>query len=389
LAETLLFVAGLAGLGAWLWHAIPVLPGLLRPRFIADTRVPAGETAADPPRVSVIVPACNEAGMIRRCVQSLLDQDYPSLEIIAVDDRSTDGTGALLDELAAANLRLTARHVTELPPGWLGKNHANHTGAAAAGGDWLLFTDGDVIFQRDAIRLAMAHAEPEGLDHLCLFPGLICGTFLERAACCFFGILFTMALQVRHVRNPLRPGAFCGVGAFNLVRRTAYEAIGTHARLRLEVADDVKLGKLLKRAGFVSDVLAGWPQVSVRWQQGLGGVIRGLEKNAFCGADYRVGRSLYLTVCLAVLGLAPVGGAVFAPGWARVPFAAALATQVALLGLAARRQGFGWSVGLGFPVAAVALAVAQARSTLLALCRGGIRWRGTFYPLGELRRELI
>ncbi len=382
-------VIGWAGLVYWGITVWPLAESMRHPRFVGEVCGSEDLVREGAPRVSVIVPARDEGEVIRRCLDSLLAQEYLNLEIIAVDDRSGDETGGVMDELAVRDGRLKAVHVKELPAGWLGKNHANQVGAGAATGEYLLFTDGDVLFEPDAIRKAVQHVRVEGLDHLCLFPGLICHGYFEKAAVCFFGGLFFAALRLQHVRNPLVAKAFCGIGAFNLVRAGAYRAVGGHEPLRLEVADDIKLGKLLKMNGFVTDVLAGWPEVSVRWQKGWWGVVTGLEKNGFAGSDYRLMKVTASVLAVVLLAVAPFVGIVLAPGWSWVPYGLLLLSQVSVLGRLARHHGYSRWVGLAFPVAALTLALAVGRSVVLVLARGGVRWRGTFYSLKELRGGIV
>ncbi len=367
----------------------PLFVAIRHGRYLADVRCPSPEEGSWP-AVTVIVPARDEESMISRCLESLSRQDYPNLEIVAVNDRSTDGTGDKMDAVAASDDRVQVVRVNELPSGWLGKSYANKLGFERAAGDWLLFTDGDVLFREDCIRRAVSHAEVERLDHLALFPELSRAGFWESAASCCFGVLYMAATRPWHARNPLRPDAFAGVGAFNLVRRSAYEAIGTHDRLRMEIVDDLKLAKLIKRAGLSTDILGGRPHVCVRWQVGLRGVVRGLEKNGFAGADFNVGRVIRVASMLAVLALGPIAGALFAPTWwSRLPFVLCMCAEVAGFGLAARSQGHRMTVGLVFPVAGLVMAWALLRSAFLTLRRGGVSWRDTFYSLDELRRGLV
>ncbi|RMG40035.1 MAG: glycosyltransferase family 2 protein, partial [Planctomycetota bacterium] len=124
------------------------------------------------PKVSVIVAARDEAARVADCLRSILASDYPDFELIAVDDRSTDGTGQRMDEVAAADPRCRVVHITELPEGWLGKCWALHCGTRAARGEWLLFCDGDVLLAPDCVRAAIAEATRCGLDHLALMPGM-------------------------------------------------------------------------------------------------------------------------------------------------------------------------------------------------------------------------
>jgi glycosyltransferase involved in cell wall biosynthesis len=387
--ELLILGFGVAALLLWWIKMLPVLRMTLHPRSITRVTPAPWVSSAAAPRVSVLVPACNEGPNIERCLRTLLAQDYANLEIVAIDDRSTDETGPLMDRLAVGEPRLKVIHITELPPGWLGKNHANHVGAASAVGEWLLFTDGDIFFDPTTISRALTHVVDENLDHLTLFPGLIAHGPAEKAACCLFGLMFSAKLKPWQVRDPLVPDAFCGIGAFNLVRRAAYEAVGGHERLRLEVGDDVKLGKLFKMNGKISDLLAGWPMVEVRWQVGLLGVIRGLEKNAFAAAEFHAGKMILGNILLSAMALLPVLGTLLAPGGLRIVYAALFMSQVTSLGLAARQQGFSFWIGLYFPIACLALSIAAMRSMILTLYRGGIRWRGTFYSLEELKKGIV
>lgn len=340
------------------------------------------------PQLSVIVPACNEAANIEACLRSLAAQDYPALEVVAVNDRSTDETGAIMDRLARELPRLRILHIDELPEGWLGKNHANYCAANEASGEWLLFTDGDIQFGPQALQRAVIHARRETLDHLAVFPGLIFGGLWETALVCFFAFVFSMHFKPWRIRNPKYPKAFCGVGAFNLVRRGAYQEMGGHAPLKMEVVDDVKVGKVMKAHGFVSDALPGEQLVRVRWQEGFWGVIRGLEKNAFAGAEYSLVRGLGGVAALAVIGAGPVVGAGLLSWPYSAPYWVWGVVLVLSFGYSAFRLRAHPLIGLTAPICAVALAFAVLRSIVLTQFRGGVRWRGTFYPLAKLKAGL-
>lgn len=387
--EALWVVIGLVGLAVASAIGWPVFVGIRCARYLGEVRGAEQLISADPPMVSVIVPACNEAAMIRECLTSLAGQDYPKLEIIAVNDRSADETGAIMDEVAAGHPRVRVLHIAELPDGWLGKNHANQLGAEAATGQWLLFTDGDIVFEPDAVSLALTHAVNENIDHLALLPGMTRGGFWETAVISFFGCLFMAKCKTWHIRDPNRTDSFCGVGAFNLVRAANHRAIGGHTRLAMEVVDDMKLGKLLKRAGFVSDTMSGDPKIRVRWHVGLRGVITGLEKNGFAGSDYSLPRTLFGVSLMTFLGVMPVVGLLAAPGWIKVIYAVWLACGTIMLSAAAPADRNRLAMGMTFPIMALALAYAVGRSTFLTLVRGGIRWRNTFYPLHRLKAGVV
>ena len=227
--------------------------------------------------MSVVVPARNEATTVEAAACALLALDYPALELVAVDDRSTDDTGRILDGLAASDARLRTLHIASLPAGWLGKNHAMAEGAARATGDWLLFTDADVHFAPDALKRALGFALRHRLGHLVAFPHLVAPGFMERAFVSAFAVYASLGFRVWEL-PPAGTRGFAGVGAFNLVRRGDYERVGGHSRLALEVIDDVKLGLVPRRSGVPQGACDSGGLVKVRWQDGffasLGGLLR-------------------------------------------------------------------------------------------------------------------
>ena len=350
-------------------------------------------TGADPPvwpRLSVIVPCRNEEVSVERAMRSLLAQDYPNLEIVAIDDRSEDRTGGQLDALALTDPRLTVVHIKELPEGWLGKNNAMHQGAARASGEWLLFTDGDVIFEAEALKRSVAFALAHGLGHFVALPHFIAPGFLERAFVANFLASGGTLVDPASLHVP-RTFAFVGVGAFGLVRHDAYRSIGGHERIAYEVGDDVKLGLLLRRHGWAQGCLDSDGLVRVRWQNGFLATLRGLEKNSFVIFEWN-GWIAALALPLVFLeNLAPYP-ALLLP--VALPVKAMAATVVALraaaVGAAARRGAEGSGLeGLASPLTSFLFPCVVAWSTLLTLGRGGVRWRGTFYPLAKLRARCL
>jgi cellulose synthase/poly-beta-1,6-N-acetylglucosamine synthase-like glycosyltransferase len=236
-----------------------ILDAALGMRQVADISHPEWDRRPEGnPRVSIIVPACNEEADIEEALNSLLALDYGNYEVIAVDDRSTDRTGEIMDRVgssAAGHELLRILHVRDLPSGWLGKTHAMWTAGRHATGDWLLFTDADVVFRPDSIRRALAYAQAEGADHVVMFPRIIMKHAGERMMMAFFQTLFVFGHRPWKVAHP-ETKDHMGVGAFNLVKREVYEAVGTFQRLRLEVLDDMKLGKVVKCLRRRSDLAA-------------------------------------------------------------------------------------------------------------------------------------
>lgn len=372
---------------AWLLGIALLIHGRQHYRSLVDVQ-PVPDDPASLPSLSILVPACNEAETVERAMQSLLALDYPSLEVIAVDDRSSDATGAILDRLAADCPRLRVIHNTTLPPGWLGKNHALQVASEAATGDWLLFTDADVVFRPDALSRAVAYAHHRCLDHLVVSPRCETHGFWERLFVSYFGLMFSFWVRPWEVADPKKT-AYVGLGVFNLVRAEAYRQFGGHRALPMEVADDTKLGKVLKRHGFRAEILEGSALMSVRWVIGLRGVIDGLTKNSFAGFDFNPFKMLAGVSGLVVTSLVPFA-ALFLPfGPARAMAASTLLTMTA--GAAAMRrvtQASAW-YGLAYPLACVIFIYIILRSTWRAYRQHGIVWRGTLYPLEELKRGVV
>lgn len=349
-----------------------------------------GDTSANP-RVSIIVPARNEEETIEQSLSSLLNLDYPNYEIIAVNDRSTDRTGEIMERVAAsptARERLRLIPHGELPAGWMGKTHAMWTAANEATGGWLLFTDADVLFKPDSLRRAMVYAEAERADHVVLFPRMIMKRVGERMMIAFFQAMFVFGHRPWKVADP-KSRDHMGVGAFNLIRRSVYDAVGTYAALRMEVLDDMKLGKVVKKAGFAQRNVFGEDLISIRWARGAMGVVNNLTKNFFAVLSFQWPRALISAFGLAFLNLMPFVGVWLAHGWARLPYA------VALLSMFLIYLGMSWRSGvpayyfLLHPISSVLFIYTLLRSMSHTLWNDGIVWRGTKYPLEELRKGMV
>jgi len=264
--------------------ATDVYFGSRKIKFLRDVALPQD---VPHPVVSVIIPACNEEKNIEEALQSILNQDYPNLDIIVVNDRSTDQTGMILDRLAQKHLSFRLIEITQLPDGWLGKNHALHTAAKQARGDILLFTDADVMMKPDTVSLAVHYLIDRQLDHLAATPEpVVTGTLLQMFVGTFvlFFMIFTRPWQVTRAKSKRH----IGIGSFNLVRRRAYEKAGTHQAIAMRPDDDMKLGKLLKNHGFQQELLYGTGKIKVEWYSSLTQMIDGLMKSTTAVFDYRM-----------------------------------------------------------------------------------------------------
>jgi glycosyltransferase involved in cell wall biosynthesis len=347
--------------------------------------------ASGNPRVSIIVPARNEEETVEQSLVTLLNLDYSNYEIIAVNDRSTDRTGAIMERVAAspaARGRLHLIHHLQLPAGWMGKTHAMWTAANQSSGDWLLFTDADVLFKPDSLRRALAYAEAEKADHLVLFPRMIMKRVGERMMIAFFQAMFVFGHRPWKVADP-KARDHMGVGAFNMVRRNVYESVGTYAALRMEVLDDMKLGKIVKNAGFAQRNVFGEDLISIRWARGAMGVVNNLTKNFFAILSFQWWRTIISVFGLAFLNLLPFAGVWFAHGWARLPYAIALLAMFLIyVGMSSRSDVPAYYFVL-HPVSSVLFIYTLLRSMSHTLWNDGIVWRGTKYPLEELRKGMV
>jgi Glycosyltransferase like family 2 len=381
-AQTIVFV--LLALG-WIVQGLRAYRGM---RSIPRLPRAAPWHGDNPPRVSIIFGARDEAAQLPAALRTMLALDYPNYEVIAVDDRSQDETPRILDDFARRDSRLKVAHVTALPSGWLGKPHALETAYQQATGDWLLFTDADIIFAPDSLSRAMGLAQREKWDHLTVLADMDMRGFWEKLAITYFGFCFVFGAQPWRVSNP-KASAYMGVGAFQLLRRPVYEAIGTHRRLAFEVVDDMKLGKLVKQGGFRSGTAASLGALEVRWQEGLGNVVRGVTKNMFAALGYSASLALIVVFLLLVISVLPFAGLLFASGIARIAAGFAALVAVTVHGHMAREARISPLYGLTHPIGALIFCYMVLRSMVVTLWRGGVTWRDTFYPLAELKRGMV
>lgn len=338
------------------------------------------------PLVSVIMPACNEEDNIERAVLSLLAQTYQNLEILVVNDRSTDTTAQVLQRVQASHPRLRVHEITHLPLGWMGKSHALSQGATLAGGEYLLFTDADVVMEPTTISRAMRHMDDERLDHLSLMFQNLGGGWLLNC------LILEMALGLLLFFRPWRvrlPGSrdFIGIGAFNLVTRTAYEAVGGHTTIRMHPIDDLMLGKILKEHGFRQDCLLGNGFVAVPWYDTVRAMVDGLLKNTFAFVHYRLSFIPPIVAFLVVVNILPLWGAIFSSGEARVLWLLTLFVKLLGFFFGLRRQGLpAWYLAGALLTPYLSLYII-CKSAMVVRKDGGIVWRGCFYRLAELRKS--
>jgi hypothetical protein len=369
----------------WTTYGLKVAYGAAHLPWLKDY-APAAD--AECPLISLLFAARDEEEKLPRALATMVAIDYPNLEIVAVDDRSEDATGRILDEFAAQHPALRVVHVRELPEGWLGKPHALQKAYEGSSGEWLVFTDADVMFKPDCLRRVARLVQARGLDHLALLGDVERGGFWDNVLITFFGMSFQLAVDLYQVSNP-NSRAYVGVGAFQMLKRGVYEACGTHRRLAMEVIEDMKLGKLVKQAGFRSGAAVAQDAVSVEWHMGLKNLVTGLEKNFFAAAGFRLEMVAAQVASILLFNVLPFAGLLMGTGWVQVLAAVSVLIAICfhLGGDMVMRVSPLYCLTL--PLAALVFVYILLRSTAITLRQGGIYWRGTFYRLEELRRGLV
>jgi glycosyltransferase involved in cell wall biosynthesis len=373
---------------AWLYKLVESARGLARVPNLLEPEYdiwPEGN-----PLVMVIVPARNEAANVAACLESLVKQDYANLCVLAVDDRSTDATSAIMQGIARTNAnRLEVLAITRLPANWLGKTHAMAEAARMAmethNPDYLLFTDADIMFRPDAIRRSLAHAVATQADHFVLLPTTLSKTIGEGMLLAYLQVMSLWAVRWWRVADIKSMRDSIGVGAFNLMRASAYRQLGGYDAAPMEILEDLELGRRVKRAGLRQRVTTGPGMVCVHWAAGMRGIVSGMTKNLFAVFRFRPEFLLAASVWIAVFCIAPAC-LIGSPGL-RTPSLVVWASAAGLYALSARTSRISGAYALTLPLAATMVVYSMLRSMAITIVRGGVEWRGTFYRLSELREH--
>jgi chlorobactene glucosyltransferase len=357
------------GLAVWLIVLANTILNLL---FIR--RLETGDP--DGPPVSVIIPARNEERAIETTLRSFLGQDYRRLELVVVDDRSTDQTGVIADRLAAQDARVRVLHGEPPPPGWLGKPWAMHQGSRLARGELLLFVDADLVYAPSTISAAVHALRQSDSGMITLLPHMELKSFWEHVAMPMLAVAFFVMLpswlgnRTRVVRLAL------GGGTGNLVRRTVYESVNGHESLKSAVVDDIGLARLLRRHGHATRVFRADHLIAIRMYHSGREIVNGFTKNVFAA----FGRS-YLTVAgwLAVglmFNLLPY--ALAFTGDLLAIATVTVITLIRLLVFVSVRYRLDNAV-LGHPLMLLFWAWIILRSSWITGVRGELQWRGRSY----------
>lgn len=337
------------------------------------------------PSVAIIIPVKDEEAEVEQALLSVSRLAYKNYRVIVINDRSTDKTAKILANVSSLNPRITVKTIVDLPAGWLGKNNAMYQGYLAANEEWLLFTDADIVYAQEALRKAMEYAVSRNLDHLTALPEITSKSSVFKSVMNTFAIMLEMKLKPWEVKNP-KSRASMGVGAFNLVRRTAYEKAGTHKVISLRPDDDLKLGDRIKRAGLRQDVVYSEKELSIAWYNSVREFVNGLMKNTFSVSNYILGIALLTAVMTLFVFVLPIPIMLFAGGTGILLAAVILISQIVLMAYKPGTKAKWWHA-LIIPFAGLIMTYIIVVSAFRTLWQGGIHWRDTFYPLKELKQQ--
>ena len=328
------------------------------------------------PKLSIIICACNEANTIDRAISSIIGQNYPDMEIILVNDRSTDKTGEIIDNISKRDGRVKTIHITQLPKGWLGKVHALYKASKKITGEWILFTDADVHLRQGTLRKAVALCVFHRYDHFSLLPKVTTVSFWQQIVLRSFGLLL-----LQDIRNL----NFCGIGAFNLVKRCSLERTEGFSWLRMEVADDMGLGLLLQGSGGKNGYAFGFRHVSLTWYPSMSSMFRGLGKNTVCAAQYRLYKSFIFAICLWAIVLGPIL-ILLHPGtpYLLLPGIGAYILLVINAAASKIRLGEEFMPSLLIQPGLIMISLIVLWAGIMCKLRGGVCWRGTLYKTEDL-----
>ncbi|RDI41242.1 glycosyltransferase [Falsibacillus pallidus] len=350
-------------------------------------RLESEKELEDGPLISIIVAAKNEEEHIRKSIESQLSQKYKLIEWILVNDRSEDRTGDIMDGLSVRHPHMKVIHIKELPEGWLGKNHALYKGYLESKGEWLLFTDADVLYKEETVGKAASFLSRNSIDHMTAAPDLYAKGFWLKSFVAFF--LFGFSYYKRPWRANIDSSKIgVGVGAFNLIRKKAYETIGTHQSIKERPDDDLQLGMMVKKFGLKQRMVSATKLLKVEWYPSLQAAFKGLEKNTFAGLHYQ-----FPMVFLAVAGVFCSQVLPFLTIFSPDPLLRVLSFIVVILIfslyylIVKKLTSFSPLLFFVFPATALLFIYSIVRAVLLTIKRGGIEWRGTVYSLKELRKR--
>lgn len=338
------------------------------------------------PSLSIIVSALNEEKDIEKALLTLVDLDYPNLEIVAINDRSTDKTPEILDRLQAKHPYLKVYHIKELPEGWFGKNHALHLGSQYAQGEWLLFTDADVIMRRDTLIKSVSYVLENKIDHLTIYENHPRPFFWLRILLLGMYLMYSMYLKPWRISYSWSKKSL-GHGAFNLVNKMAYQKVGGHAAIAMECLDDLKLGSLLKNCGFKQDTVDGRDFIEREWYTSLLDMINGMSKNSFAYYNYKMVPACLNSLLALIFFIGPFIGAIFFDGPIRSLCLVNIGLTLFINIYVTKHFRIKKRYAIFYPIAVIML-IYTIFNSVYSVCKNkGVIWRGTYYPLQIIKTK--
>jgi cellulose synthase/poly-beta-1,6-N-acetylglucosamine synthase-like glycosyltransferase len=336
------------------------------------------------PSVSVVIAVRNEEEHLEKALQSVCQLIYPQLEVIVVNDRSTDRTQEILEGMRTVYPFIKLLQINDLPQGWLGKNHALFKGYQQSSNAWLLFTDADVEYQPDTLQKALSFCMDNGTGHMVVLPAVISRSVWLNSVLETFKMMLETRQRPWAASNP-KSNASIGIGAFNLVRRDAYEGMGTHKTIAMRPDDDLQLGAKIKKAGFRQNVLYGNDQLGLEWYSNIKEFINGLMKNTFSVFDYNLFKVTGAVLSSLLVFVLPIPVMLITGHSTDYELGLFLLILQSILLLLKNGSSARWWFALMIPYAGILMCYIMIRSAVLTQKQKGIYWRDSFYALSELK----
>lgn len=377
--------------GAWL-----VLLGSMMRHVRLTPRLEMGRESSETPLVSVILPARNEEAYIGRCLRTLADQDYPEYEVVAVDDSSEDSTGEIIRECAAADPRIIPVAARPKPDGWMGKNWACMEGYAKARGRLLLFTDADTAFAPGVISAAVHHLLYDRLDALTAIPRIRANDFLTRVTLPVLSTFLHTRFSALRVNDPKKKTGYF-FGSFFMMRREAYEAVGTHKGVRHEIIEDGALGNKVKEAGYRLRMVLADEHIDAVWARDGRTLWNGLKRLIVPLYLQSAGVTAGILAAVAFLLFLPFPLAAYSMVWDAglsstvLAAASSSASLLALCGAAAETRilRIGLPYCLACPLGGAVITAGFLAGALRARGRNSVSWRGRAYTLSDFSCRFV
>lgn len=337
------------------------------------------------PFISIIFSARNEEDVLSTSIKSMLNLNYPRFEIIAVNDRSTDRTDTILDQYEY-HPHFKTKHIKCLPNKWLGKNYALHIASQSAKGEWLLFTDADVVMKRDLLVKAISYSLTNKLDHLTIYEHHIKKRFWLKMMLLANYITYSMTLKPWRIKY-LWSKKSLGHGAFNLIKKSCYLQCGGHQSIAMECLDDLKLGALIKHKRFKQDTVDGRDYIEREWYHSLNEMIDGLKKNAFAYFNYSFLTFFIGFIFAFLFFILPCLGALLFHGplqWINITNVLLTCCIAFIVAKHFRMQKY---FAFFYPIGILLLFYTLWNSVAATYRQRGVIWRDTHYSLQELRNK--